>query len=232
METKVSIILPTYNEKENVKTVIEEIIRTVEDIQEIIVVDDNSPDGTCNIVEQMAASDIRIKLIKRINERGLTSAIWTGIMNASGNYIAWMDCDMGMPPKLIQQLAKELDAFDIVIGSRYVNGGKDLRPLFRRATSRFLNIFAQVVLSIPIKDLTSGFVVARRTVFDKIKLQGNYGEYCIRFLYEAKKLRYKIKEIPYSFQDRTIGESKSEENFFKFGIGYIRTIIKLRRSHL
>lgn len=232
MEAKVSIVLPTYNEKENVRIVINEIIQYVPSLKEIIVVDDDSPDKTWAVVEALAKSDNRIKLINRVNERGLTTAIQTGIINAHGDYIAWMDCDMGMPPRLIESLIAELDVYDIVIGSRYVPGGRDSRPFFRRLTSRFLNIFAQVVLWIPIKDLTSGFITARRQVFDRIKLEGNYGEYCIRFLYEARKKGYKIKEVPYVFKDRTIGQSKSEENFFKFGIGYIRTIIKLRRSFL
>jgi dolichol-phosphate mannosyltransferase len=229
MEAKISIILPTYNERENVKKVIEEIICNVNSLQEIIVVDDNSPDGTWSIIEKMAVSDKKIKLIRRVNERGLTSAIWAGIIQANGAYIAWMDCDMSMHPSVLPSLIQGLNSYDIVIGSRYVKGGEDRRPLFRRFVSRGLNVFAQVVLSISIKDLTSGFVAVRKEVFKNIKLEGNYGEYCIRFLYEAFKRGYKIKELPYVFTDRTDGKSKSEESFFSFGIGYIKTIFKLRK---
>lgn len=227
-DKKISVILPTYNEKDNVKTVIDEIIHNVLRLGEIIVVDDNSPDGTWAVVEDIAKRDNRIKLIKRVNERGLTSAIWTGIINAKGGYIVWMDCDMGMPPGLIPVLINELDSCDIAVGSRYISGGGDLRPLFRRITSRFLNNFSGFVLGIGIKDLTSGFIASKREIFNKIKLQGNYGEYCIRFLFEANKAGYKIKEVPYIFKDRTTGKSKSKANFFRFGIGYFNTILRLR----
>jgi dolichol-phosphate mannosyltransferase len=224
----VSVILPTYNEKENVDKVIKEIIRNVFDLKEVIVVDDNSPDCTWDVVQNISKTDKRIKLIRRLDERGLTSAIWTGIMNAQGEYIAWMDCDMSMHPEVIPNLLSGLKDFDIVIGSRYVPGGKDIRPFFRRFVSKCLNIFAQAVLVIPIKDLTSGFVVAKRDVFRKVSLQGDYGEYCIRFLHEAFKKKYKIKEIPYVFTDRTDGKSKSEEGFFSFGWGYFKMILRLR----
>lgn len=224
METKVSVILPTYNERDNVKQVIDEITRNVPSIIEVIVVDDNSPDKTWAVVEDIARGDKKIKLIKRVNERGLTSAIWTGIINAHGGHIVWLDCDMGMPPNLIPQLIKGLDNYDVAIGSRYVPGGRDLRSPFRRITSRFLNIFAGFILGVDIKDLTTGFVAGKREVFDRVKLQGDYGEYCIRFLYEAHRLGYRVKEVPYIFKERIRGQSKSEASFFKFGIGYIKMI--------
>lgn len=227
MEANVSVILPTYNERDNVGQVINGIVQCVPCLKEIIVVDDNSPDRTWAVVEEVTREDNRIKLIKRVNERGLTSAIWTGIINAKGGYIVWLDCDMGMPPGLIPELVKELDNYDIAIGSRYVTGGKDIRPIFRRITSRFLNIFAGYVLGVNIKDLTTGFVACRKEIFDKIRLQGDYGEYCIRFLYETKRYGYRIKEIPYIFKERIRGKSKSEANFLKFGFGYIRTIIQV-----
>lgn len=227
MENEISVILPTYNEKENVGIVIDEIVKHVPLLKEIIVVDDNSPDGTWSIVEGIAKKNPRVKLIKRVNERELTSAIWTGIVNAKGNYVSWMDCDMGMPPSLIPRLMKELDVCDISVGSRYISGGTDARFFFRRMTSSFLNNFARIALGLETRDLTSGFIVAKKEIFDKIRLQGNYGEYCIRFLYEADKCGYKIKEVPYTFKDRTRGESKSETNFFLFGIGYIMMIVKL-----
>lgn len=232
METKISVILPTYNERDNVKQVIDIIIKNVPSLWEIIVVDDNSPDGTWAVVENAAMGDSRIKLIKRINERGLTSAIWTGIINAKGDYIIWLDCDMGMPPGLIPNLIKELDYYDIAVGSRYVFGAKDKRSIFRKSISKLSNSLAGLILGTRIRDLTTGFVASKREVFRNIKLKGNYGEYCIRFLYEAERFGYKIKEIPYTFRDRTKGQSKSEADFFKLGIGYINTVFNLRRHAL
>lgn len=187
METKVSVILPTYNERQNVKIVIDEIIRNVQFLKEVIVVDDDSPDKTWALVEEITKKNDKIKLIKRVNERGLTGAIWTGIINAHSEYIVWLDCDMGMPPAFIPILIKELDNYDIAIGSRYVSGGKDLRTPFRKTTSRFLNAFAGFVLGISIKDLTSGFIAVKREVFNRIKLQGGYGDYCIRFFCHCRR---------------------------------------------
>lgn len=229
MEAKVSVILPTYNERDNVRIVIDQIIQNVPSLKEVIVVDDDSSDLTWAAVEAIAKENKTVKLIKRVNERGLTSALWTGIINSRGEYIVWLDCDMGMPPRLIPILIKELDNYDIAVGSRYITGGEDLRAPIRKITSYFLNTLARFLLGINVKDLTSGFIAAKKGVFNKIKLQGNYGEYCIRFLYEAYKLGYKIKEIPYEFRERIKGKSKSESNFFKFGVGYIYTILKLRR---
>jgi len=228
METKISVILPTYNEKETVRTVIGETAKNVSLLKEIIVVDDNSPDGTGDIVKEISTKDKRVKLIQRFNEKGLTSAIWTGISNAKGEYIAWMDCDMGMPPEVINKLVDELSGCDIAVGSRYAAGGKDTRGFFRRSVSYCLNFFARMMLKVKTKDLTSGFLTVKRDVFSKLKLSGDYGEYCIRFLCEAEKLGYKIKEVPYVFKDRTAGESKSEAGFFRFGWGYYKMIMRLR----
>lgn len=232
MESTVSVILPTYNERDNVGTVINEIIKCVPSLKEVIVVDDNSADKTWAVVEDIAEKNQKIKLIKRTDERGLAGAIWTGIRNAKGKYIVWMDCDMGMPPELIPELVRPLGRSDIAVGSRYVAGGKDLRGPLRKICSYFINLFAMFVLGTNIRDLTSGFIAARREIFNKIRLKGNYGEYCIHFLYEAKRLGYKAVEVPYKFRERIRGESKSESNFIKFGIAYIFLIYKLRLRRL
>lgn len=232
MKKRVSIILPTYDEKENIGTLIKQIITHVKELHEIIVVDDNSPDGTAGLVKKLAEKDSRIRLIKRVDERGLASALARGIRESRGNIIGWMDADMGMPPEFLPNLIKWLPEHDIAIGSRYVEGGSDRRPFLRKATSRAINLFTNLLLGFAIKDFNSGFVVAKKGVFGKVSLMDKgYGQYCIRFLYQCIKKRYKVKEIGYIFADRKLGKSKTGETIWpllKHGWNYGVEVIKIR----
>ncbi len=226
---EVSIILPTYNEAENIELLIEGIFRNVPADSEVIVVDDNSPDGTWKLVEGRAEKDSRIRLFRRF-ERGLNSAISAGIEMARGEIIVWMDADLSMSPEVIPDLISGLSSFDVVIGSRYVPGGKDLRRPGRVLSSRFFNQASARLLRLPVIDLTTGFVAVKREVFKKIKLSGYYGEYCVKFLYEVFKCGFKMKEVPFVFVDRTKGYSKTGKSTFRFfylGLRYIRVVLHL-----
>lgn len=228
---KASIILPTYNERANITFLIREILKEVNPT-EIIVVDDDSPDGTWEVVE--ALEDPRVRVIRRIGEKGLTSAIKRGISVSTGDIVVWMDCDFSMPPSVIPELLKAVEECDIAIGSRYVDGGRDDRGSIRERIGSFLiNRLAKFFLNSSINDYTSGFVAARKKVFESIDLKGDYGEYCIDLLYIAKRKGFTIKEIPYICVTRKHGESKTATNLFKYlkrGMGYISTIFKLRFS--
>ncbi len=228
---RASIILPTYNERENITALIEEILNKVNPA-EIIVVDDDSQDRTWEVVKNF--DDPRVKLIRRTDERGLTSAIKTGITAATGDMVVWMDCDFSMPPSIIPELLRAVEEYDIAIGSRYVTGAGDKRDSFReRMGSWMINRLARLFLDHSINDYTSGFVAAKKAVFDKIDLRGDYGEYCIALLYHAKRKGLEIKEIPYICVTRKHGESKTATNLFKYlkrGMGYISAIFRLRFS--
>lgn len=178
---KVSIILPTYNEKDNVVAVIKDIEHHIKSPFEILVVDDNSPDGTAQAARKLNKSNVRI--IKRTIEKGLVSAIQRGIDEAKGNIIVWMDCDLSHPPHLLPLLLKQIEqeGYDIVIASRYVKGGKDTRPLLRRSYSIAINLFARLLLTYKITDYTTGFVAGRKEVFRDIRLKGNYGNIVFNF---------------------------------------------------
>ena len=231
----VTIILPTYNERENIRPLIE---RTLAAIQgwaiEVLVVDDDSPDGTWQIVEEMASCDARIILCRRTEERGLTSAIWHGIRHARGDVVLWMDCDLSMPPESIPDLLAQFASptIDIAIGSRYVLGGRDIgHSLTGQLFSRAINLFAGLLLGFHVRDYTSGFVAARRNVFEKITLSGDYGEYCIDFLYSARRHRFRVVEVPYDCVERAAGESKTALNawgYIRRGVKYVETILRLR----
>ena len=227
--TEISIILPTYNEAENIELLIDGIFKSVSGDIEIIVVDDNSPDRTWELAAEKAKNDSRIKLFRRF-ERGLNSAISAGIEMARGEIIVWMDADLSMSPEVIPDLISGLGSCDIVIGSRYVPGGKDLRGAGRVFCSRSLNLVSARLLRLPVKDLTTGFVAVKKKVFQELTLSGYYGEYCIKFLYESFKCGYKMKEVPYVFIDRTKGYSKTGQNpfvFFRFGLKYIAVVLRL-----
>ena len=229
-----TVILPTYNERDNITLLIEDILDAVKPAPEVLVVDDDSPDGTWQVVEELAVKHSTIRLIRRTDERGLTSAISRGIAEAQGDVVVWMDTDLSMPPDKIPDLLDALEDSDLAIGSRYVRGGRDIGHSFvAQAFSRTINWFAGLFLGFSTTDYTSGFLAVRREVFDHITLQGDYGEYCIDLLYRARKLGYRLKEIPYDCVERHAGESKTATNvmgFFTRGMNYVITILRLRFS--
>lgn len=225
---KVSVILPTYNERENIVKLINGILKFVPKA-EIIVVDDNSPDRTWEVVKNMKKR--KVKVIRRY-ERGLASALALGIKEAKEDVVVWMDADMSMPPSLIPKLLEQLYYYDVAIGSRYVRGGKDARGFMRVVTSWLMNFFAFIVLDYNIKDYDSGFIAVKKNVFKKVGLHTKgYGEYCIRFLYEAAKSGFKVKEVPYTFTERKKGKSKTSEHWWsmlRHAWYYGTTVLKLR----
>jgi dolichol-phosphate mannosyltransferase len=228
----VSIVLPTYNEKENITALVSSILLNVPQPAEVVVVDDDSPDLTWKIAEDMG--DRRVRVIRRKGERGLATAIERGIRESKGDVVGWMDADMCMPPSLIPEMLKYIGEYDLVIGSRYAPGGADKRGFFRVFTSRVINTFAQWVLGGDIKDHDSGFMLMKKSVFDRTPFPpAGYGDYFIELVYKAKRAGFRIKEVPYIFRDRAQGTSKTAGNiltFLKLGSGYIFRIIKLRSS--
>ena len=230
----ISIILPTFNERDNIGPLIKRTLAALADYDlEVVVVDDNSPDGSWRVVAQMAGAEARLRLIRRTNEKGLTSAIWRGITEARGDWVGWMDCDLSMPPEDWPKLAQALaEGADIAIGSRYVSGGADVAHSFTgRFLSRIINLTSSLLLDWGIKDYTSGFILARREVFDRLELRGDYGEYCIDLLYRAKRARFILQEIPYICVPRETGESKTAANlrgYLTRGVNYVKTVSRLR----
>lgn len=229
----VSIVLPTFNERDNIAPLIDGLIAHMGPIPtEIIVVDDDSPDGTADIVASQAARHDGVRLLSRVGERGLTSAIEAGIRQSRGNIVVWMDCDLSMPPEVVPHLVEAVDCgSDIALGSRYVAGGRDVGHSWTgRAFSRTINLFASLFLSRGIRDYTSGFIAARRNVFDRLALRGDYGEYCIDLLAGAQALGLSMKEIPYTCTPRQRGESKTALNpwgYVRRGRKYVTTILRL-----
>jgi dolichol-phosphate mannosyltransferase len=229
-----SVIIPTYNEEDVIVDIIAAVRNEISPLEEIIIVDDNSTDLTRPRVEQLARADRKIRLIRRDNEKNLATAIAEGIRCAAGDWVMWFDADFSAPPGTLTALINSASGADIVVASRYVRGGKDARDDFLRvAASYIFNWFARLVLRTAVKDLTSGQIIARRSIFDCLAIKGLYGEYCIRFLYEASRKGFKIKETPYVYFSRKKGKSKttaSPGQFLKYCLVYVSEVFKLTRS--
>jgi len=237
---KVTVILPTYNEVENIAYLVRAIDIAVKDDKEILVVDDNSPDGTSQAVQELIEKKEvpNLRLITRIHNKGLTNSIWDGITHAEGDIVVWLDCDFSMPPEVITKMIAEIDAgYDVAVGSRFVKGGS-----FKKETtgtedswvavvlSRLMNVFIQTMLGYSFKDYTSGFIAIKRNIFKRIELKGDYGEYFIDLMFRVLMLNYKVKEIPYICLPRRQGHSKTGSNlidYAKRGRKYIAVTLGL-----
>lgn len=229
----VSIIVPTFNEREHIADLIADLYRKIEPPLEVIVVDDASPDGTADVVAALDFPGLR--LIRR-KARGLAAAFHRGILEAKGDILGWMDADATMPPDVMNQLISQLDQYHIAIGSRYVEGGSDNRHPLRVSASRAINWLARTVLGGNIRDYDSGFIAIRREVFDYVTMIPiGYGDYFIEFMYDAHRAQLRIKEVGYSFRDRSVGVSKSAPSllsFFITGFRYVLRIFSLRMRFL
>jgi dolichol-phosphate mannosyltransferase len=238
----VCTVLPTYNERDNIVPLIERLLKANDDPYMVLVVDDNSPDGTWQAVEALQAKynhpDVtKVALVRRTNEKGLTSAIQRGIDTAINDYsaevVTWMDCDLSMPPEDVPRIVAALrnTKADVALGSRWVKGGKDIAHTFMaRTLSQIINGFARVLVSNQVHDYTSGFIAARAPVLQKIRLQGDYGEYCIDFLGRAVKQSYEVIEVPYICVPREAGESKTGLTLWDYlskGRHYVTTIVRV-----
>ena len=229
-----SAVLPTYDESRNIIPLLERLEASLRHLPyEVVVVDDDSPDGTAGLVAAYAAGHPAVKLVERRGVRGLCSAIQEGVDRSVGEAVVWMDCDLSMPPELVPDLHRALEHADVAVGSRYVAGGVDARadvPL-HRAFSRVLNLFIRAVLGPEIADYTSGFVCAKRAVLSEHRLAGDYGEYCIDFLHRARKRGFRIVEVPYRNTPRAHGASKTASGALGLvarGWPYVLATIRLR----
>lgn len=228
---KVSVILPTYNEKGNIIELINEIeeqLSLIKVEKEIVVVDDNSPDETGKIVLDAFANDNGVKVFIRKEERGLATAIRYGIEKSTGDFIVVMDTDFNHDPKMIPQMVEFLKYYDVIGGSRFTLGG-GMKPVYRYLGSFFYNLFIRIILRTQIQDNLSGFFSIRRDKlfsldFDKIFF--GYGDYFFRLLFYALKEKCKILETPVFYQSRKTGESKT--NLLPVLFRYTIALLKFR----
>ncbi len=211
---KTLVIIPTYNEIYNIGNIIDAITDYYPDF-DILIVDDNSPDGTWKYVEDRAKTDERLHLIKREGKMGLGTAYVAGFQFAiENNYeiVVQMDADFSHDPKSIKDLVEEAEEFDLVIGSRYIEGVNVVNwPMSRLLLSYFANIYTKIVTGLPINDATGGFKCFRIEVLKAIDLsyiRSNGYAFQIEMNFKTWKKGFLIKEIPIVFTDRLEGSSK------------------------
>jgi dolichol-phosphate mannosyltransferase len=207
---RTSVIVPTYNERNNIQSLYKGISNNLTNF-EIIFVDDNSPDGTAEEIESLNSESIR--LIKRKGKLGLGSAILEGAKAAKGQYLIMMDADLSHDVKAMPKMIEAANGADIVVGSRYTSGGEIIGwPLKRRIISRGATFIANLILGVLVKDPMSGFALFRRDVLRS--LNGNLNPRGYKLLLEilVKSPKAVVREIPVTFRDRANGSSKMGTN--------------------
>lgn len=236
----VSIVLPTYNERDNICDLIDAIEQELSPTSlchEVLVVDDSSPDGTADLVrtryalsDQNVSPDGRVKLQVRTQDKGLAQAIRYGLERASGRTLVVMDTDFNHDPAMIPQMVDFLRYYDLVIGSRFVMGG-GMEDQLRYRLSFLYNVFIRLLFQTQIQDNLSGFFAIRRENlfqlqprFDRIFY--GYGDYFIRLLLMAWRSHWKILEVPVFYILRRHGQSKT--GFWDVFRDYTLAVLKLR----
>ena len=215
-EKKVSIILSTYNEELAIEKTINEIQKHIKNV-EIIVVDDNSSDKTFDILSKYQSE--HLKIFSRKKTKGLASAFLLGLINSKGDVIGWVDSNMSSIVELFPEMINNLENNDVVLLSRFVDGGNDERNIVRKFSSYLLNKITKFVLRSKINDLSSGiFVMKKEVLLDTLPIASGHGEFMIEFLYNAERKGNKIKELAYTQPIDEEGNSKSYPNMFKFSL--------------
>lgn len=231
-----SIIIPTYEERHNIVPLMEKIFEVTRNGLastecEVIVVDDNSPDGTGKICEELTDKYEGLKVVIRKEEKGLGSAIKRGILESRGDILAFLDADLSHDPVLIPVLVNQVanGAADIAIASRFSGGGRMISSWRQVWGSKILNWFIRTVLGIPVKDTTGGFLALKRNALQPLNLDTiftGYGDYCIALLYKGFKKGQRITEVGFTYRPREAGAGKTR--FFRAGISYGLRTMKLR----
>jgi dolichol-phosphate mannosyltransferase len=227
------VILPTYNEAENVERIVSAVLEQLPENGRVLVVDDNSPDGTGEIADRLTASNESISVLHRQHKEGLGPAYLAGFhvaLEGGAQRIVEMDADFSHDPAYLPGLIGAADHYDLVIGSRYVPGGgvTDWGAM-RRFISRGGSTYARLALRVPVRDLTGGFKCFRREVLEAIDLPSvecsGYA-FQIELTYRAIKKGFRVVETPIVFEDRRVGQSKMSRGIV---LEAVRKVWSIRR---
>lgn len=236
-----SVILPTLNEKGHILKLIEEISNIFETNKidyEIIVVDDNSDDGTYEIVENFKKNNAYVKTILRKNKKkSLPSSLNDGISLSKYENLIWMDADFQHPPKYIKKFIEKSKNFDVIISSRFLEGSERyfnnnvLKKEINENQSYFFNKLCRILLFRDITDYTSGYICIKKKFFNNYYLQGYYGDYFVNMIVKLKIKKAKIIEIPFEDAVRASGNSKTLVTInFKYIYTCFRYLMTLMKS--
>ena len=213
---RITVVTPTYNEAENLPKLVSALFSLPLDLS-MLIVDDNSPDGTGRIADELVATyPGRVDVLHRPDKLGLRSAYLNGfqkILEGNAQAIVQMDADFSHDPSALVEMAHLLETNDMVLGSRYVKGGSvDERwPVWRKGLSAFGNYYARTILNMPLHDITTGYRMWRRETLQQIpfeRIQSNGYIFLVEMAYLARCLEFKIGEAPIYFADRRWGKSK------------------------
>ncbi|MEP0828419.1 MAG: polyprenol monophosphomannose synthase [bacterium] len=232
------IIFPTYNEKENIERIINAVLGQDDSI-EVLVVDDNSPDGTGQIVDKLAAANRRIHILHREKKEGLGRAYIAGFkwaIERKYDYIFEMDADFSHGPDYIPDFLEAVKENDLVIGSRYISGVNVINwPMSRLLLSYFANVYTRIITGLPVRDATGGFKCFRRQALEAIPLdsiKSNGYIFQIEVSLRIWKKGMRLKEIPIVFVDRRLGASKMSKKIVReaiWKVWYLRLMSLLGR---
>jgi glycosyltransferase involved in cell wall biosynthesis len=211
------VVLPTYNEAENVLRLSADVLARHACL-EVLVVDDSSPDGTGELVEEALKDEPRLHLLRRPEKRGLGGAYLAGFrygLTHGYDFVLTMDCDYSHHPRYLPRILEEAAEADLVIGSRYVPGGGVANwPRRRRLLSLFANTYTRLLLRVPVHDCTAGFRCYRRQVLESVdpfSIRSSGYSFLEEMVWRVHRRGFRIKEIPIVFEDRTHGVSKIDQ---------------------
>jgi dolichol-phosphate mannosyltransferase len=218
---KTLVIIPTYNERENIERIVPLVLEKDPSIH-VLIVDDGSPDGTGQLADGMAKEDNRIFVIHRKNKSGLGTAYITGFkfaLKKTYDLIFEMDCDFSHDPKYIPHFLGAIRDADLVLGSRYIKGVNVINwPMSRLLLSYYANVYSRIITGLPVKDATGGFKCFRREILESLeldKVKSNGYSFQIEMSFRAWKKGFRIKEIPIVFEDRKLGQSKMSKKIVR-----------------
>lgn len=229
------VIIPTYNELENLPKLITAVLSQDESIH-ILIVDDGSPDGTGKFVKEEMNKNDRIHLLEREKKMGLGTAYIAGFRYALQNnydFVFEMDADFSHDPNELKNFLAAIEENDLVLGSRYINGVRVLNwPMSRLLLSFFASVYTRLITGLPVRDATGGFKCFRRCVLEAIdldKVKSNGYSFQIEMTFKTYAKGFKIKEIPIVFMDRVKGKSKMSKKIVREAV---TMVWKLRLQHM
>ncbi|MGC9219748.1 MAG: polyprenol monophosphomannose synthase [Solirubrobacteraceae bacterium] len=238
MSARIWVVIPTYNEAENIEPIVDAVSTEMAAITgsdyRILIVDDNSTDGTRKLANQLAATNEHVEILNRPDKQGLGRAYIAGFQQALANgaeMVIQMDADFSHHPGYLKDLVAAAQEADLVLGSRYVRGGAVQNwGLMRRLISRGGSTYARTVLRVPVRDLTGGFKCIHSSVLETINLNSLRADgyvFQIELTYRALQAGFKVREVPIVFADRTAGQSKMS---FMIALEALALVLRLRRT--
>ncbi len=230
----VSVVLPTFNERGNIGPLLEAIVRVFGNAQisdyQVIVVDDDSRDGTRELVQARQEQNPRIELHVRKNARGLATAVRYGLERTRCDIVLMMDSDYNHDPSDLPQFLEKIEeGYEVVVGSRYVKGGFMESSVLRHYLSMIFNIFVQAMLGLKTKDNLSGYIAMQRAILQRIDMDRvfiGFGEFHIPLIFQIQKMGLRVCEVPVVYGERQYGKSKFHP--VRNLINYTKIIFKIR----